>query len=434
MMLGVSALRIRRRVVVDNSALARTIGGRIRRARKAAGLTQSQLAGDRYTKAYISALESGISKPSMAALDYLAPRLGTTAADILTDPDKAWSRLEADLALAGGDWERALDAYRGLAEGEQERGTRADLLTAISECLCRLDRTAEAIRPASDAAGLLAALNRTDAQLNAEYWLAIAQHRQDHPNEARSILRSVLDRLRAAPRADPDLTTRVLIGLATAEASQGGTAAALAYLEEARAAAPDDRRRGAFFSTLAIAQREAGDHEGALRAGLQAFALLRSAESAMEAELIVRDLALIHLAAGDHERAQALAEESRAAAAARADERQVAILTDTASVIALAAGDTTQALLLARTAIALAERAAHRKTQLDGLVSEARALARLGRHEEAIASFERASHIAEEAGPASRRREIMSEWAESLAHLGRHDEAYGLVLRALAAR
>ena len=429
-----NAVKTRRRVVVDNSALARTIGGRIREARKAAGLTQSQLAGDRYTKAYISALESGLSKPSMAALDYLAPRLGTTAAEILTDPSAAWSRLEADLALASGDWTRALDAYRGFAEGEQERGTRGDLLTAISECLCRLDRPAEAIRPASEAAGLLAEVNRTDARLRAEYWLASAHHQQDNPDEARSILVSILDRLRAAPRPDPDFTTRLLIGLAMVEAYQGKTSAALAYLEEARAAAAavDDRRRGTYLSTVAMAQREAGDHEGALRAGIQALALLRSAESALEAELIANDLALTYLAAGNHERARALAEESRAAAAARGDERQVAILTDTASMIALAAGNPVEALSLARTAIELAERSAHRKTLLDGLVSEARALVQLGRHDEALASFERAAQLAEGTAPASRRREIMSAWADSLAQLGRHDEAYALARRALA--
>ena len=48
----------------------------IRRARLAAGLTQQQLAAGRYTKAYVSALENGHSKPSMAALSFLAERLG----------------------------------------------------------------------------------------------------------------------------------------------------------------------------------------------------------------------------------------------------------------------------------------------------------------------------------------------------------------------
>ena len=66
-------LKTRRRVVVDQRALAQAIGTRIRAARLAAQLTQQELAGDRYTKAYISALELGHAKPSMAALDYLRP-------------------------------------------------------------------------------------------------------------------------------------------------------------------------------------------------------------------------------------------------------------------------------------------------------------------------------------------------------------------------
>src|ERR671924_1779064 len=111
-----NATRTRRRVVVDDSPLAHAIGERIRRARLAAGLTQQQLAGDRYTKAYISALENGIARPSMAALDYLAPRLGTTASALVNNPAPAWARLEADIALASGRWQDAGDAYATLLE------------------------------------------------------------------------------------------------------------------------------------------------------------------------------------------------------------------------------------------------------------------------------------------------------------------------------
>src|SRR3954470_23485593 len=117
-----NATRTRRRVVVDDRPLAQAIGGRLRQARVAAGLTQQQLAGDRYTKAYISAPENGIAKPSMAALNYLAPRLGKSASEILSDPTRAWARLEADLALASGNWQAALDGYRLLVEDVQERG------------------------------------------------------------------------------------------------------------------------------------------------------------------------------------------------------------------------------------------------------------------------------------------------------------------------
>ncbi len=87
----------RRRIVVDDSALALSIGRRIRERRRRAGLSQQRLAEGRYTKAYISALETGAAKPSMAALNFIAARLGTTAAELLANPDTTWNRLEADL-------------------------------------------------------------------------------------------------------------------------------------------------------------------------------------------------------------------------------------------------------------------------------------------------------------------------------------------------
>src|SRR3954447_25046931 len=94
----------RRRIVVDDSALAARIGERIRIARRQAGLTQQQLAEGRYTKAYISALEKGHAKPSMAALNFISQRLGLPASRFLADANGTWDRLAADLALASGDW------------------------------------------------------------------------------------------------------------------------------------------------------------------------------------------------------------------------------------------------------------------------------------------------------------------------------------------
>ena len=58
-----TTVRTRRRVVVDHTELAKAIGPRIRAARLAAGLNQQELAGDRYTKAYVSALEQMSGAP-----------------------------------------------------------------------------------------------------------------------------------------------------------------------------------------------------------------------------------------------------------------------------------------------------------------------------------------------------------------------------------
>jgi tetratricopeptide (TPR) repeat protein len=426
--------RTRRRVVVDDRPLAHAIGQRLRQARLAAGLTQQQLAGDRYTKAYISALENGIAKPSMAALNYLAPRLGKTSSEILSDPTAAWARIEADLALASGRWADALNGYNSFLEHVEERGARAELLTGVAEALCRLDRPAEAIRPATEAARMFGELSREGDRARAEYWLASAHHQQDNPDEARGILRSILDRTRAGLDLGADTATRLLIGLAMVESLQGQHSAALAYLEEARSvvAELDLRRRGSFLATLAAAYRKAGDLEAAIRSGVQALALLRAAEADLEAGMVENQLALSYVANGSIKKARDIVRHARAGAAG--DDRILAFFADTEAVIELEDGKAERALELADEAIGLAERTDNRKALLDGLVTRARALGALGRAEDAAATFERAADLAEASAPASRRREILSAWADSLAAVGRHDEAYALARRALEAR
>jgi len=426
-----NVVRTRRRVVVDDRPLALAIGGRLKQARLAAGLTQQQLAGDRYTKAYISALENGIAKPSMAALNYLAPRLGRTASEILSDPSRAWARLEADLALAAGQWQQALDGYLALIEDVQERAARAELLTAIAESYCRLDRPSEATRPASDAAKIFADLGRDLDRARAEYWLSSAHHQQDNDDEARGILRSILER---RLELGADFRTRILISLASIESYDGEPAKARAYLEEARtlAAELDTRRRGTFLATLATAYRNAGDLEGAIRMGLQALALFQAAESDLEAGLVENQLALAYLAMGSIDRARTTVRRARTNAADA--ERLAAILADTEAMIELQAGHLDRALALADEAIELSEHAVNRKGLLDALTTRARTLSAMGRADEAAAAFERAFDLAERTAPASRRREILGAWADSLAALGRHDEAFALARRALASR
>ncbi len=113
------------RATEQDAALARQIGARIREARHRAGLTQQQLAGERYTKAYVSALETGIARPSMIALSYLAERLGLPPSHFLDEQSPAWTRLEVDMRLASGEWQEAADGYAGLLDStldEQARG------------------------------------------------------------------------------------------------------------------------------------------------------------------------------------------------------------------------------------------------------------------------------------------------------------------------
>lgn len=427
-------VRKRRRVIVDDSALAQAIGSRIKRARLGAGLTQSALAGERYTKAYISALEHGLAKPSMAALNYLAPRLGTSSSALIADSDPVWDRLSADLRLAAGDLVAALDGYETILVDATDRGSRAEVLVSIAQCLCRLDRAREAIRPASEAVELFTGLGRAADAAHAEYWLSSAHYQAENEVEARSILTRLIDVIRSGLEVSPDFRLRVLVAAAMNERSMGAPAKALAYLEEARGLSVDldDRRRGSFLATLADAHRHAGDIEAAIRYGTQALALLQAAEADVDLGHLENHLALAYMSAGSLTRAADLAHTARGTATARGDLALAAHLAETEARIALEGGDPEAAVALADEAIALADDGPSERARLGALVTRARAQAALGRHEHAANDFETAAGQA--AAGSAMRREILSAWADSLAALGQHDRAFALAREALEQR
>lgn len=181
----------RPRPATADSELAGRLGSRLKKARLGAGLTQQQLAGDRYTKAYVSALENGLVRPSMTALIFLGERLGIAPSRLIGDEAPAWSRLEADVHLAAGRWAEAVDAYTDLLETPASPGARAELLRGRAEGHARQDAPLPAAADAAEAARLFAAHGRhADAAL-ATYWLAYAHFKQDNVSErARSCARS----------------------------------------------------------------------------------------------------------------------------------------------------------------------------------------------------------------------------------------------------
>src|SRR5213595_232405 len=55
------------------------LGERVRQLRVAAGQTQTDLAGDRFSKEYISQIERGKTRPTPETIGWLASRLGVDA-------------------------------------------------------------------------------------------------------------------------------------------------------------------------------------------------------------------------------------------------------------------------------------------------------------------------------------------------------------------
>jgi tetratricopeptide (TPR) repeat protein len=104
------------------------LGERLRQLRVAAGLTQSELAGDRFSKEYVSQIERGKTRPTEGTIEWLADRLGVdagflasgVATDERTRLEGALSRAEA-LYEAQED-EEAAAAFEPLAAAARATG------------------------------------------------------------------------------------------------------------------------------------------------------------------------------------------------------------------------------------------------------------------------------------------------------------------------
>jgi len=83
-----------------------TLGARVRSARRDAGISQAQLAGDELTKGFISQIESGQVRPSIRSLQHIAAKLGRPLDYFIADEPLAttkrvaFHRLAAEAAAA----------------------------------------------------------------------------------------------------------------------------------------------------------------------------------------------------------------------------------------------------------------------------------------------------------------------------------------------
>jgi tetratricopeptide (TPR) repeat protein len=429
------AVKKRHRIVVDDTALARRIGSRLRQARLAAGLTQQELAAGRYTKAYVSALETGQSKPSMAALNFLADRLGIAASRFLDDEPATWRRLEVDLHLASGRWRDAVDGYTALLDQAPSREARAEILRGLSEAFAGLDRGAEAASAGAEAARIFTSLGREADAAVARYWLAAGEYDQGNAVEAESILREILERVRAGLRVEPDFELRLIMALSSTASRDGRHDVALAYLEEVRGLADtlDDHRRGTYLFDLAYSYRETGDYEAAIRTGIASLALFRATAYELGAAALENDLALSYLALGNLGKSEEFAASAQSRFERLEDRHRLAYVLETRSQVALAGGDPSGALAFAESALELAEETANERAIVAALLALARARRALGDPATAAPLYERAVDLARASGRPGSIRDAIGEWADVLSESGQHERAATLLREALRA-
>lgn len=411
-----STTRTRKVIVVDNSHVARRVGERIKQARMRAGLTQAQVAKGRYTAAYISALERGLAKPSMAALTFISERLGVAVPDLVADERPASGRLEADLLLASGDYRGALDRYDELlGAATEDRRQRAGLLRGKAEALCRLDRADEAVRAASESAELFDELGSREDAAWARYWLAGAHYLTDNVQQAQGILQQLLADERAGLAVSPDFRFRLLTQLGNVEAWDGDPERAIGYMEEARSLldAVSLRQRAAFLSGLALQYRRAGDLERSIRVGHESLALYQVMDSEREAGVLELNMAMTFVQLGNTSKARTHLRRARQIGEQHADVLLLSEVAEGEARLALATDDVPTALERAEVAIDTAGAGGSYLAAVGGH----RVLAQLakGRGDRAAseAAYEKAAALLRAHRSRGQLRELLAEWAEA---------------------
>ncbi|MGH2417971.1 MAG: helix-turn-helix domain-containing protein [Candidatus Limnocylindria bacterium] len=413
--------RTRKVVVVDNSHVARRVGDRIRQARVRAGLTQAQVSKGRYTAAYISALERGLAKPSMAALTFISERLGVAVPDLVADERPAVGRLEADLLLASGDYRGALDRYDELLERVgDDRRQHAGLLRGKAEALCRLDLGEEAIRSASEAVELFDHLGAKEDAAWARYWLAGAHYLIDNSAQAQGILRQLLADEQAGLSVAPDFRFRLLTQLGNAEAWDGDPERAIGYMEEARSLldAVSLRQRAAFLAGLALHYRRAGDLERSIRVGQESLGLYQLMETEREAGTLELNMGITFLQLGNTSKGRSHLRRARKIAEDHADARLLSEVAEGEARLAVAMEDTPAARERAERAIEASAAGGSYLAAVGGHRILAQLARQRGDHAASEAAYEKAASLLRTHRSRGQLKDLLAEWAEARSSWG----------------
>lgn len=197
------------------------VGTRLRRLRRARGLTQRELGEPRYTHAYVSTIEAGRRRPSREALEHFASRLDVGVDELLTGRTPGLeTRLrlrlqEARIAISDGRFE---ETDRELGQIAREAGRhKLHRLQARTEeirglWLQRSGRPEDALERYQRAEDLLRDEPPT-ARADAVDGKAVCFTALGDVRYAIFLLESLLDEILRAGLRDPDALARVHAGL-----------------------------------------------------------------------------------------------------------------------------------------------------------------------------------------------------------------------------
>ena len=348
------------------------VGNRVRALRVAAGLTQTALAGERFSKEYVSQIERGKTRPTEETVAWLAERLGVdseyllrgVASDVRVRVEAKLAQAEA-LSEAHRDREavaifrdaRAEISTLGSAELEvralvgegwalQELGSpregldvlqvarelterpefsdldRADVLFRVGCCRYRISSIPTAVSLFDEALELAERSGLPCDILRARIlaWRSRCRRRQADFEAAREDVERALELARGVD--DPRTVAGAYFQASFVAEKMGHWGLARQYAQQAKAIYQDlndERNTGRIMLNLGGLQLLLGKPEQAIEHLTRSFALAVEAGSQPDAAQALGSLAAVHEQLGDHEAADEHARKALALLEGRED-------------------------------------------------------------------------------------------------------------------
>jgi tetratricopeptide (TPR) repeat protein len=348
------------------------LGDRVRALRVAAGLTQTQLAGDRFSKEYVSQIERGKTRPTDETLAWIAERLGVDAqylahgvsvdvrnrVEALLERAEALSEAHLDAeaidtfreareqigslgspelevrALAGEGWalqelgsaREAIEVLQAARELTELPGfsdiDRADVLFRLGCCRYRISSIPTAIGLFDEALELATRSGMPCDLLRARIlaWRSRCRRRQSDYEAAREDVERAIELAQAMD--DPRVVAGTYFQASLVAEKMGHWVLARQYAQQAKAIYQelnDERNTGRLMLNLGGLQLLLGHPEQAIEHLTASFALAVEAGSQPDAAQALGSLAAVHEHLGDHEAADEHARKALALLEGRED-------------------------------------------------------------------------------------------------------------------
>ena len=336
-----------------------TLGERVRTARREAGLSQAQLAGDELTKGFISQIESGLVRPSIRSLQHIAQTLGRPLDYFIADEPLAATKrvtfhtLAAEAAAERLEWRTAeAEATAGIAVAT-DPAERATFLRLLASAALYQGRREEAFDRVTEGLAILDVTKQPLDVARLIYVRGLAYGDAGQLVASTEAFETVRDIVERYEILDPRLRARVAVALGTTYRRLGRTTKAIASYETALATASranELKLAAQGFMGIAVSHYDAGDLDAAIATYERALELFqRVADSGFELN-VRQSIASIHFEQGHVAQARDLADRTIVRAAEVGDDHWGAVAQVVRASVLLSAGEPEEAHRIARQA------------------------------------------------------------------------------------